>query len=125
MNSKAEAASSSADTVKLIIALLLLIGAIGAFYYFAEQSLLLRVVGLLAVAGIATAIALQTDRGRGISAFFKATQVEVRKVVWPTRQETVQTTLIVFGMVVLVAIFMWLLDLLLGWAVSGLVGTGV
>ena len=125
MNSKAEAAGSSADTIRLVIALLLLGGAIGAFYYFAEQSLLLRVIGLLAVAGIATYISLQTEKGRGISAFFKATQVEVRKVVWPTRQETVQTTLIVFGMVVIVAIFMWLLDLLLGWAVSGLVGTGV
>ncbi len=125
MNSKAEAAGSPADTIRLIIALLLLGGAIGAFYYFAELSLLLRVIGLLAVTGLASFIALQTEKGRGISAFFKATQVEVRKVVWPTRQETVQTTLIVFGMVVLVAIFMWLLDLLLGWAVSGLVGTGV
>jgi len=125
MNSKAEATGSPADTFKLIMALLLLTGAIGAFYYYADQSLLMRVLGLLAVVGIATAIALQTDRGRNISAFFKATQVEVRKVVWPTRQETVQTTLIVFGMVVLVAIFMWLLDLLLGWAVHGLVGTGV
>lgn len=124
MSTKAEATSSTLDTVKLGVALALLMGAVAAFYYFGEVPKLARVVGMLAAVGIAVAIALQTDRGRTLAAFIREAQTEVRKVVWPTRQETVQTTLVVMVVVVIVAIFLWLLDMLLGNIVSWAMGQG-
>ena len=81
-------------------------------------------IGALAIVGGAAAIALQTAKGRGIWTFFSDAKVEVRKVVWPSRQETIQTTLIVFLMVILVGIILWLLDIFLLWAVKLLTGQG-
>jgi len=113
MNTKAEVESSAMDTLKLMTAVLLLVVGIGAFYYFEEYSTLLRVLGLLALAGVAAAIALQSEAGRRVWAFAVSSRTEVRKVVWPTRQETIQTTLIVFAMVLLVGIVLWLFDMML------------
>ncbi len=124
MNSSVETAGDKLDTVKLGLSLLIAIAALVAFYFYADQSLLYRVVGLLAAAGISVAIALQTEKGRQIWGYFQDAQIEVRKVVWPTRQETLQTTLIVILMVVLVAIILWLLDMFLGWAIGSLMGHG-
>lgn len=122
MNSRVETQVSKLDTVKLAIALLMVIGGIVAFYLYPEVSTLLRTLGLLALIGAAVAVAYQTDKGRQLWVFFQDAQIEVRKVVWPTRQETVQTTLLVLVMVILVAIFMWLLDMFLGWAIRLLIG---
>ena len=113
MNAKAEVESSAMDTLKLALAVLLLVFGIGAFYFFEEYSTLLRVLGLLALAGAAAAIALQSAAGRRIWAFAVSSRAEVRKVVWPTRQETIQTTLIVFAMVLIVGIVLWLFDMML------------
>ena len=113
MNAKAEVESSAMDTLKLALAVLLLVSGIGAFYFFEEYSTLLRVLGLLALAGAAAAIALQSAAGRRIWAFAVSSRAEVRKVVWPTRQETIQTTLIVFAMVLIVGIVLWLFDMML------------
>jgi preprotein translocase subunit SecE len=113
MNVKAEVDSSGMDTAKLAVAVALLLGGIGVFYYFEEHSLLLRVIGLLAVAGVAAFVALQSAPGRRIWHFAQASRNEVRKVVWPSRQETIQTTLIVFVMVLIVGIILWLFDLML------------
>lgn len=123
MNSKIETIdSSSMDTVKLVIALLVAVSAMVAFYIYPEQSMLFRVGGLLLGGGIAIAIALQTVKGRNIWGFFHGAQIEVRKVVWPTRQETVQTTLIVVLVVILISIILWLLDMFLGWTIGTLMG---
>ena len=113
MNVKAEVNSSGMDTVKLTVAVALLLGGIGVFYFFEEYSLLLRVIGLLAVAGVAAFVALQSEPGKRIWSFALASRTEVRKVVWPSRQETIQTTLIVFVMVLIVGIILWLFDLML------------
>jgi len=112
------------DTFKLGLALLIVVSAVVGFYFFADQLLLYRILGLVVCAGVATAIAFQTEKGRGIWAFFQGTQIEVRKVVWPTRQETLQTTLIVIVMVIIVAIILWLLDIFLGWSIRSLMGQG-
>jgi len=122
MNSRVDTEVSKIDTIKLAIALLMVIGGVVGFYLYPEVSTLLRTLGLLAVIGAAAAVAYQTDKGRQLWGFFQDAQIEVRKVVWPTRQETVQTTLLVIAMVILVAIFMWLLDMFLGWAVQLLLG---
>lgn len=110
--------------MKLAVAAVLLSGAVVAFYYFSDQSTLLRVLGLLAAAGVAVFIAAQTAKGGQALAFLGDARTEVRKVVWPTRQETIQTSLIVFVMVVIVGIMLWLLDMFLLWAVRLLTGQG-
>jgi len=119
--SKTEQSSSSAiDTFKLMTAVLVLLAGVVAFYYFEEESQLLRVLGMLAVAVVAFFIAASSDPGRRGLGFVKDARVEVRKVVWPTRQETLQTTVAVLFMVILVAVMLWLFDMFLGWGVSKL-----
>lgn len=112
------------DTAKLAVAIALLVGAVVAFYWFAEHSLLLRVLGLLATVGVAVFITAQTAIGARTIGFISDARTEVRKVVWPTRQETVQTVLIVFAVVIFMGIVLWLLDMLLLWAVRLLTGQG-
>lgn len=124
MSSEAEAAGSSLDSAKLVIAALLFVGAIAAFYYFADASRLFRVLGLVAAAVVALLIASQTAKGRSTMEFAKDTQVEVRKVVWPTRQETVRTTGVVIVVVLITAVFLWVLDLMLGGITRWLMGHG-
>lgn len=122
MNAEAESTASSMDTVKLGLSLLILVAGILGFYQFAEVSLLLRVIGLLAVAGVAVWIALQSAQGRTVWAFAVESRTEVRRVVWPSRQETLQTTLIVFVMVLLLGIFLWLVDMLLAYILKVITG---
>lgn len=113
MVSKAEVTTNSADNVKLIAAGALVLAGLVGFYYFEGQSLLLRVVGLLIIAGLAAFVVYQTDLGKRTVEFFRDARTEVRKVVWPSRAETTQTTLTVFIIVVIVGIFLWLLDMFL------------
>ncbi|NND91580.1 MAG: preprotein translocase subunit SecE [Granulosicoccus sp.] len=122
MVSKAEVTTSSADTIKLAAAGALVLAGLVAFYYFAEQSLLLRVVGLLVIAGLAAFIVYQTDLGKRTVAFFRDARTEVRKVVWPSRAETTQTTATVFIIVVIVGIFLWLFDILLAFLFRAVTG---
>ena len=125
MNAKAVTQTGSgADIAKLLIALTLILSGIVGFYYYEEQSLLLRVLSLLVVTGISVAIAMQTERGRNTWGFVKDARTEVRKVVWPTRAETMQTTLIVIIMVLVVGIILWIMDTFLLWAVRLLTGQG-
>jgi len=124
MNAKVETESSRFDSLKLAIAVALLAAGIVAFYYFEGHLLVLRVLGLLAVAGISVLIASRSSTGKTVIGFIKGAQTEVRKVVWPTRAETVQTTLAVILMVFLVGIFLWLLDMVLLWAIQLLTGQG-
>lgn len=120
MVTKTEQSSSGIDTVKLMLALLALIAGVVGFYYFADESQLLRVIGLLAIAATAFFIVSTTEIGRRGLGFVRDARVEVRKVVWPTRTETTQTTIAVLIMVFLVAIMLWLIDMSLGWGVRSL-----
>ena len=109
-----------ADNIKLIIAVVLMAAAITLFYTYAGYSTLLRVLGLLVVAGVSLFIASKTNIGSTVLSYVRDTNVEVRKVVWPTRQETLQTTLVVILMVMMVALMLWGVDSLLGWGVRAL-----
>ncbi|CAB1274780.1 preprotein translocase subunit SecE [Candidatus Nitrosacidococcus tergens] len=112
------------DTAKFIFAFLLLTLTIGMFYYFSNQPISLRIVILL-IGFIASLVAVvNTDRGQSVVGIMRDTQIEFRKIVWPGRQETTQTTLIVLLMVITVASILWLFDSLLMWAVRLLTGQG-
>ncbi|MDH3527820.1 MAG: preprotein translocase subunit SecE [Gammaproteobacteria bacterium] len=124
MNAKVDTESRRLDSLKLGAAVLLLCGGVYAFYYFEDQHAVLRVLGILAVAAVALFIAAQTDMGRQVIGFVSGAQTEVRRVVWPTRAETVQTTLAVLFVVLLVGVFLWALDMILLWAVQILTGQG-
>jgi len=114
--------SSGFDTVKLLVSLVVLIAGILGFYYFKEESQLFRVLGILAVVVVVFLIISTTLIGKRSLGFAKDARVEVRKVVWPTRQETTQTTIAVLVMVLIVAIMLWLIDMFLGWGVRSLLG---
>ncbi len=118
MASKTEAQNSAADTAKLVLAALVLAAGIAAFYWYQDQSALYRVLGLLVIVVIAAAIALTTAKGRSTLNFLQESRNEVRKMVWPSRAETAQTTLAVLLIVIVAGIFMWLLDMLLGWLIQ-------
>lgn len=125
MSTKTDAAASDKlDFLKWLLVVLLLGVGIVSFYYFAEHSLLLRVLGLLLVMGITILIASTTTSGHSTLKFLRDSQLEVRRVVWPTRQETIQMTGVVFVMVMLVALIIWLVDSILFWLVRWLTGQG-
>lgn len=113
-----------ADKAKLLLAITLMVLAVGAFYYYSGQSTLVRVLGLLIATGVVVAIVAQTAVGHATLGFLFDARTEVRKVVWPTRRETTQTTLVVIAVVIVVAIMLWLLDMLVLWAVKLLTGQG-
>lgn len=112
-----------ADKIKLAIAALILTAGMVAFYLLSEYSTLLRTLGLLVLVGVSAAVALQTETGRSGWGFVVGARTEARKVVWPTRKETTQTTLMVVVMVVIVGILLWLLDMGLVWAVRMFTGS--
>jgi len=124
MSAKAEVESSGMDIAKLALSALLLVAGVYAFYHFEAHSALLRVIGLLITVGVSAAISYHTAVGRRVWGFALDARMEVRKVVWPSRQETLQTTLIVFVMVLIVGIMLWLFDMLLLTIVKALTGQG-
>ena len=112
MNMKTDQ-SIYADQLKLGLATVLVVAGMLGFYFFQDLSNLFRVVGLILLIGIAAGVAWNTAKGRETVSFLKEAQSEVKKVVWPTRQETLQTTFFVLVVVIIFAILLWLLDLLL------------
>lgn len=122
MTSKSEAQDSRFDLLKwLAVVALVVVGVVGNQYYSASP-VLYRVIVLLVLAAAAAFIALQTVKGKSFFALAKEARTEIRKVVWPTRQETTQTTLIVVAVVLVMALLLWGLDSLLGWLISLIVG---
>ena len=117
MAGKTEVERSGLDTAKLGLAVGLLVAGIVAFYWFSDQSALWRAIGLVAVSGVAVAIGMTTAKGRALAGYLRESRTEVRKMVWPSRTETVQTTLVVLAVTLLVAILLWLIDMLLGWSI--------
>jgi len=107
--------SSVKDTALLIVAMLAVLGGIVAFYWFDEQALLLRVA--MVVGGIVVGAGLMwlSSYGHDFLEFSQAARIELRKVVWPTRQDTFRTTAAVFGFAFAMGIFFFLLDMLLTW----------
>lgn len=121
---RAESRKSMLDAVKLILAVLFVLTGIVGFYYFSAWALSYRVLGVVGFSIVALTIVLSTGIGKDFLVFLKDARVEVRKVVWPTRQETMQATLVVIALVFLVGLILWLLDMGLFWLITLLTGQG-
>jgi preprotein translocase subunit SecE len=115
--------SGALDIVKLLIAAVALVGGLYSYYYYEfELALALRVLFVLAGTGIGIAIAMSSTQGQRLWHFIQGSRVEIRKVVWPTRQETTQTAIAVFVFTLIMMVFFWLLDSGLLWLTRRLVG---
>ena len=112
------------DTVKLLLAIVMLLAGVAGFYYFEAEGLIYRVLGLLAFVVVALGLVYSTHLGQSIVGFGREARGEVRKVVWPTRQETIQTTMMVIVAVIILGIFLWFIDMMLVSAVQYLTGQG-
>jgi len=110
-----------ADNFKLAIAAVLVAAGIAGYYLLAEQALVLRVLAVVAGIVAGAALAWLTEQGRTFAVFARESVGEVKKVVWPTRKETMQTTAAVFAFVVVMAVFLWISDKTLEWVLYELV----
>ncbi len=113
------------DTLKLIAAVVLVIAGIVAFYVMGERADWQRWLAMVAGLVLGVAVFLVSGVGRRFWAFVLDSRIELRKVVWPSRQETMQTTLVVIVFVAIAGMFFWGLDVLLTWLTNKLTGTGV
>lgn len=123
MATQEESGGNLLDTALLWLAVLVLAGSIFGYYWYEPvYSDLVRVLAMLAGAAVAAVIALQSSTGRTAWGYVQGSRLELRRVVWPTRQETIQTTLMVIVVVLILAVFIWALDVVLGWGVQQLTG---
>ena len=117
-----EVVSNKLDSFKLLLAIAVLILGIVGFYYYEAESQLYRVLGVVFAVIVAIAISATTGLGQNLIGFGREARMEVRKVVWPTRHETVQTTFMVIVAVIIIGIFLWLVDMLLAQAIQLITG---
>mgnify|MGYP006201484589 FL=1 len=120
-SSQIETVTTGADKAKLAATGLLVVGAVAVFYILGKQDLWLRVIALLALMAAAVGVFLTSAQGKELIAFGQDSVKELRKVVWPSRPEATQMTLYVFAFVVVMALFLWLTDKALEWALYSLV----
>jgi preprotein translocase subunit SecE len=120
-NPQVETVSTGADKAKLATAGVLLVGGVVAFYALAQQDLWLRIVALVVLLLAAVAVFFTAETGKRLIAFGRDSLREVRKVVWPTRKEAIQMTAYVFAFVFIMALFLWLTDKTLEWALYDLI----
>ena len=115
--------SSVLDILKLLVAAGLLVGGLFAYYYYLQVSLPLRVLMVLTGFAGGIVIAMTSKQGKKLWVFIQGSRIEIRKVVWPTQQETTQTTIAVFVFTLVMALFFWGLDSFLLWLTRTLVGS--
>ncbi len=122
MNDRVKNTEYKLDSLKWIVVAVLVAAGVYGNSYFAAESMLYRVIGLLVLAAIAGWIAAQTSKGSAFVTLCMEARTEIRKVVWPTRAETTHTTMIVVVVVIIVAILLWGLDSFLSWLISLIIG---
>lgn len=126
MSTNTENQRGSMDGLKWgLVVILLAASVVGNYYYSKEVSVLFRVIGVVIAVGLAFGVAMLTTKGKAAWIFAKEARTEVRKVVWPTRQEAMQTTLMVIAVSAVVALVLWGLDGLLVRAVSFITGVSI
>jgi preprotein translocase subunit SecE len=124
MNSipKIESVDSQRDTLKWLVISFVIAAIIVANYYFANQSVAIRIAGNIIAGLVILSIISSTTSGKRFWQFAQEARIELRKVVWPTRQETIHATLVIVVVVGITALFLWGIDSVLLWAVSFLTG---
>jgi preprotein translocase subunit SecE len=124
MTEQVQQGSTAVDAAKLVAGIGILAAGIAAFYLLSEQPIWLRWILVLVALTLGILVGLQSHQGKSLWTFVQASRVELRKVVWPTGQETMQVTIVVFVMVVVLALFFWGLDTILGMLTHWLTGRG-
>jgi len=125
MTEQAQTGGASAlDTAKLVAAIAILVGGVAAFYVLDEYPAAVRWLIVLVAVAAGIFVALLSSQGRELAQYVQGSRVELRKVVWPTRDETTKMTLVVFAAIVVMALFFWMLDMLLGFITRSLTGQG-
>jgi preprotein translocase subunit SecE len=122
VSTNTESSQTVTDWFKWSAVALVVVGGVFANWYYQDQSLLYRVLALLALASVAVLVSFQTNQGKALWMLIKESRVEIRRVVWPNRQETTQTTFIVVMLVLVFSMILWGLDSLLSWIVSTVIG---
>jgi preprotein translocase subunit SecE len=110
------------DKIKIVVALLLVAAGVAGFYYLDQSPMILRVASVLAGLAAAALVLWTSETGKQFFVFAQESVAETKKVVWPTRKETLQTTGVVFAFMVLMALFLWVVDASLLWVVKKLLG---
>jgi preprotein translocase subunit SecE len=116
--------AGTADKVKLAAAIVVVIAGVAGYYVLANQATWMRWLPVLGSLVLAAVVVGFSTYGSEFRRFVELARIELRKIVWPTRQETLQTTVVVFGFVIIAGLFFWVLDLVLAWATKALTGTG-
>jgi preprotein translocase subunit SecE len=124
METKVEEQPTMVDTAKLALAIVVVLVGLVAYYYFATSSAFLRALGVIAALAVAAVIAFTSLQGRMLWKFIQGARVELNKVVWPTREDTRNTTLIVLVVALIGGVFFWMLDLFLLWLTTRITGQG-
>ena len=126
MNAKSETTTGTSplDTVKVVLAIAILVGGVAAYYIYEGAPAVARFGGVILALAVAIGVFMTSGFGRELWKFIQSSRIELRKVVWPTRQETGQTTLVIIFFVIIMGIFFWLLDMFLMWATKLLTGQG-
>ncbi len=112
------------DAIKLVLAAAALIGGVVIYYWFGEQPVAVRVLAVLAGFAAGVVLLYWSLPGRELFGYVQSSRVELRKMVWPTRQETWRTTLVVFVFVLALGVFFWLVDMFLAWGARQVTGQG-
>ena len=125
MNAHVEEATSVADVIKLLLSPIIIVLGVVGFYYYADVQLLYRALALLLVVVVSAAVFLTTAKGKSLWAFMQESKQEFKRIVWPTKDEAVRTTLLVFVMVTVVGLVLWLFDMLFFTIVQFLMNQGI
>jgi preprotein translocase subunit SecE len=124
MDSKADTGSTPLDTLKLVAAAAVFLSGIVGYYYYSDVAVVLRAIGVLVALALSAVVLLQSTQGKALWRFMSSSRVELRKVIWPTREEAIQTTVAVMVFTLIMGVFFWLLDMFLLWLTRLLTGQG-
>lgn len=125
MNAQVEETTSVSDIIKLILSPIVLVAGLVAFYSFADVQLIYRVLGLFVLVAVVVFVLFTTAKGKSVWLFMLESKQEFKRIVWPTKDEAIRTTLLVFVMVFIVGFVLWMLDMLFFTAVQFLMNQGI
>jgi preprotein translocase subunit SecE len=116
--------AGTADKLKLTVAILIVVAGVAGYYVLANQAIWLRWLSVVASLALAAVVVAFSRYGSEFRRFVELARVELRKITWPTRDETLKTTAVVFAFVAIAGFFFWVLDLALAWLTKTVIGTG-